>query len=46
MAKKKINVEGLVIAIGQEGYISLTDIAKRSSKNKLVGLGRLSSITV
>jgi len=34
MAKKKINVEGLMIAIGKEGYISLTDIAKRSSKNK------------
>ena len=34
MAKKKIQVDGLTISIGKEGYISLTDIAKRSSKNK------------
>lgn len=34
MPKKKLTVDGLAIAIGKEGYVSLTDIAKRSSKNK------------
>lgn len=31
MAKKKLTVEGLVIAINKDGYVCLTDIAKRSS---------------
>jgi len=34
MAKKKIEVEGLSITINQDGYISLTDIAKRSTEVK------------
>jgi len=38
MAKKKIQVDGLIISIGKGGYISLTDIAKRSSKNKPANL--------
>ncbi len=34
MAKKKIEVDGLVIAINNKDYISITDIAKRSSSNR------------
>ena len=34
MAKKKLEVEGLVISINKNGYISLTDIAKRRNENK------------
>jgi len=31
MAKRKLTVEGLVIAVNKDGYVCLTDIAKRSS---------------
>lgn len=34
MAKQKITVEGLAISLSKEGYVSLTDIAKKSSTNK------------
>lgn len=34
MAKQKLTVEGLAIAINKDGFISLTDIAKRSSESK------------
>ena len=34
MAKKKLTVKGLTISIDKGGYISLTDIAKRSSERE------------
>ena len=34
MAKQKLTVDGLTIAIDKQGYISITDIAKRSTNYK------------
>ena len=34
MGKQKLTVEGLPISINKDGFISLTDIAKRSSESK------------
>ena len=34
MGKQKLTVEGLAISINKDGFISLTDIAKRSSESK------------
>lgn len=34
MAKQKLTVEGLTIAIDKDGYISLTDIAKQSDRDR------------
>ena len=34
MAKQKITVDGLTISMSKNGYISLTDLARKNSKRK------------